>query len=285
MHFWCAAHSLNLGATTDCQAALKTHQYKRLYHPIFGKLQALWHKYNQLPKFANKYQQHFPYLGLVTPTARRWTSHYNSVQRILKLQKMDSTALAAVFVAAGQSPLAADHISFLEEWVNVTQNVAMTLDLLQGDEGIYLGYLLPAIQQLKEELEECMEKVTTCKPLANAALEGVKERFDCYSHSTEMLVAAAYLPEVKVDFLDDEGKKRARENLIEAANIDGPKVTASQEKKRTSFFAKRAKREDTAEGEVDRFLSSGTLELESVLHHKRIKEVSMHYNSVVAGSW
>ena len=76
--------------------------------------------------------------------------------------------------------------------------LASALDYLQGEATLYLGHLLPTIHFLKQYLEETKEEAVTCKPLAEAALQGVKKRFDAYFECKEMLIASTYLPEFKV---------------------------------------------------------------------------------------
>ncbi len=144
-------------------------------HPVFAKLKGIWNKYNTSTKFAGKANEFFPKLALVIPTETLWNSKYDSVERILKMRDKDGAALAALFAAASQSPLKPDQFTFLEEWKEVMQHVANGLDFLQGDDEVFLGYMLPTIQMMKEQLEETKEKVTMCKPLADAALRGIKE--------------------------------------------------------------------------------------------------------------
>ncbi len=156
------------------------------------------------------------------------------------MKDKDGAALTALFAAASQSPLKSDQFTFLEEWKEVMQHVASGLDFLQGDDGMFLGYMLPTIQMMKEQLEKTKEKVTMCKPLADAALRGIRKRFDAYFTVKEMLVASAYLPECKVDCLSEESKHLAKQYLVEAAREEGPEVTAGQEEcQKKGYFAKR----------------------------------------------
>ncbi len=110
MHFCCIAHSLNLLATTDCRKAQKMTVYNCMYQQVFGKLQGLWNKHNQSPKFEDKYKEYFPNLDLITPTATRWNSRYDSVKRILALYEKDSVAFTSVLAAANICPFTLEHI-------------------------------------------------------------------------------------------------------------------------------------------------------------------------------
>ena len=286
MHFRCIAHSLNLLATTDCRKAQKMTVYNRMYQQVFDKLQGLWNKYNQSPKFADKYKEYFPNLGLITPTATRWNSRYDSVKRILALYEKDSVAFTSVLAAANIRPFTPEHIPFLKEWVKVMKHVAIAMDYLQGDQGMFLGYLLPMIKYMKDQLEEAKKNVTVCKPLAEAALQGARNRFNAYFEHREMLVAAAYLPECKVDFLEEEQRELAKQFLIQAAIEETPEVTVSQEERptKTGPFAKRPHKLDTAEMEVTRYLADESDDIKSVLQFKRIKGVFLRYNAILPSS-
>ena len=180
MHFRCTAHSLNLVATTDAKAALKSGNiYHTLHHKTFGKLTKIWSLQNCSTKFSDEVHDK-PKKTLVTPTATRWNSTFDSVQRILKLRDSDSMGLAAVFDAGNVAPLKAQESAFLNEWAKVMSPLAMALDHLQGDSTMYLGYVLPMIIYLKSYLKEEMEAADKCKLLADVILKGVQKHFDPY---------------------------------------------------------------------------------------------------------
>jgi hypothetical protein len=69
-HQRCAAHTLNLIATTDIQDAEKDNVYKILSRHVFGKCQALFNKQNQSSQYADQIKN---VIGkyLITPNATR----------------------------------------------------------------------------------------------------------------------------------------------------------------------------------------------------------------------
>lgn len=55
--------------------------------------------------------------------------------------------------------------------------LAQALDILQGDTGMYMGYLLPVLTILKEKLQKLdINKFTYCQPLIAAILQGLNNR-------------------------------------------------------------------------------------------------------------
>lgn len=55
--------------------------------------------------------------------------------------------------------------------------LAQALDILQGDLGMYIGYLLPVLYTLKQKLV-CLEtkELNNCYPLITAIQSGLKKR-------------------------------------------------------------------------------------------------------------
>jgi len=76
-HRKCAAHRLNLVATTDI--AKLEGQLKRISVQTFAKLSGLWNKQNRSVTAANAIKISLGTL-LVTPGDTRWNSYYNAVE-------------------------------------------------------------------------------------------------------------------------------------------------------------------------------------------------------------
>lgn len=67
-------------------------------------------------------------------------------------------------------------IEFFEEYIVVMKNLACTVDLLQGENYCYLGYILSALLQLKINLQN-LHELSNCEPLKNALIDGINKRF------------------------------------------------------------------------------------------------------------
>ena len=59
------------------------------------------------------------------------------------------------------------------------QPIADALDILQGEKNVSMGYLLPTITVLKNELEAMIndQSITECKPLVRGLLAGIDNRY------------------------------------------------------------------------------------------------------------
>jgi len=67
-------------------------------------------------------------------------------------------------------------IEFFEEYVVVMKSIACTIDLLQGENHCYLGYVMPTLLQLKINLQH-LHELSNCEPLKNALIDGINKRF------------------------------------------------------------------------------------------------------------
>ncbi|QQP56027.1 Uncharacterized protein FKW44_000551, partial [Caligus rogercresseyi] len=136
--------------------------------------------------------------------------------------------------------------------------LAQALDILQSENNIFLGHLLPTISSLILHLKRIKEQSNKCRPLAEALLRGIHHRFDSYFESREMFVATSYLPEFKIRLFNSEQREKARKYLLEEVTsmddgLDSPEIESS--KGNSSFFCSEPSSEDTPDDEVNRFLA------------------------------
>ena len=83
-HQRCAAHTLNLVATSDTEAANRDAQYKKLSRSTFAKCSALWNKASRSTSFADVVRDKLQ-TCLVIPNATRWNSFFNAVDKLKDL--------------------------------------------------------------------------------------------------------------------------------------------------------------------------------------------------------
>ncbi|KAL4127450.1 hypothetical protein QTP88_011621 [Uroleucon formosanum] len=147
-HQRCAAHTLNLIATTDIGDAEKDKAYKILSRRVFGKCQALFNKQNQSTQYADQIKN---VLGryLITPNATRWNSFYDAIKCIVSnLNKIDE-----VFSITSLQPFSRPRETlFLIEYCKVMQPIAKSLDILQGDKHVFQRYMSSSTCQISSAL-------------------------------------------------------------------------------------------------------------------------------------
>lgn len=118
-HIRCAAHTLNLVATSDSAAAELDAQYSRIAKSVFRKCSALWSKQGQSNVSADLIRSHCGvYLRRPVPT--RGNSLHDAVEQLLKLHD-EGKDLERLFctlkLQALQRPA---EYKFMEEYCNVS---------------------------------------------------------------------------------------------------------------------------------------------------------------------
>ncbi len=92
----------------------------------------------------------------MTPSPTHWNSTYDAVKRVQELRDEDRVAFSAILAAADLPSMTVQEMAFIDEWTQVMRHVAGALDLLQGEEGIFLALeKVLAYCRLKKMLMKC----------------------------------------------------------------------------------------------------------------------------------
>ena len=221
----CAAHTLNLVATTDADNALNYRNFKNSFVTIFNKCRALWNKQNQSVLAAEKIYDKFG-KKFVTPNQTRWNSQYDSVVCILEIidkgkdLKEFNTVISDSYIKV--TKFLSTDVTFLRQYKTVMMPVAEGLDKLQSEKDAYQGLFIPVICLIIEELEEYSQNDELClvKPLVMALIEGMNKRFDEALDNSEYLLAAAFHPIFRLEWMEKllplkvESTKKTMKNLV-----------------------------------------------------------------------
>ncbi|XP_033217660.1 uncharacterized protein LOC117173288 [Belonocnema kinseyi] len=86
--------------------------------------------------------------------------------------------------------------------------LARSLDILQGDTTMYLGYLLPVIVPLKSKLQQLKyDGLKFCDPSDNSILNGVQDRFQALFNRFYLINAACLHSKFKFDWITEQSEK------------------------------------------------------------------------------
>ena len=198
-HFRCAAHRLNLVASSDCQSALDSPVCKRIYRSLTAKLQAIWNKQNRSVLASEKI--HATLGGLfVIPNTTRWNSFYDGMLRVHNYYQGDEASINSLFQSLDVRPITTDESVFLEEFIRVMKPVADGLDILQGEKTATAGHLVPTLLCILDEWKNIGDlKYTT--PLVNKMSTSIHRRFEKELSSDEFTIAAALHPAFKLNWI------------------------------------------------------------------------------------
>jgi len=68
-------------------------------------------------------------------------------------------------------------LEFLEEFQNVSKPIAYALDLLQGENGLFMGVTLPSLKRMNDMLLNMKNTTKFCNKFVEACLNGVEKPF------------------------------------------------------------------------------------------------------------
>ena len=265
-HRRCACHTLNLIPTNDVSTPkLANSAMKRISIQTFAKLSALWNKQNRSTQAAETILANLGTL-FVTPVETRWNSYYDSVARVqsvLSTPGMEAK-VDKVFDELGIQRLLTIQKSFIAEYVKVMAPLANGLDILQGENAVSLGYLVPTVTVIVTKLQKLLspppppqgepvsldqlplqhetqstnewKKLEVCESLAEALVVSVKKRFTPFLDDADAQLAAAVHPKFKLDWVEDVSQKTALIDLLRrrVASISQTESNISQPAQRPS---------------------------------------------------
>ncbi|XP_040069164.1 uncharacterized protein LOC120842207 [Ixodes scapularis] len=200
-HHRCAAHCLNLVSTVDASRASEDDAFSKAFTTVMRKCRCLWAKQGQSSVAAETVHKVCG-VYLPTPVTTRWNSLYDSLEFLLTLRR-NGKDLPALCRTLHLPPLNDPvDFNFIEEYCEVMKPVACALDVLQRDDQMFMGYLLPTLSVLQRRLEYAIMKgMRICAPLCQAVLEGLGKRFDHLMESRELLLASAVLPKFQLKWI------------------------------------------------------------------------------------
>lgn len=317
-HRKCAAHRLNLVATTDI--AKLEGQLKTTSVQTFAKLSGLWNKQNRSVTSANAIKTALGTL-LVTPGDTRWNSYYDAVARVHAI--LTNPDLEPQFDTLCDElqikRLLPRQKRFIGEYVLVMKPVCDGLDKLQGEREVGLGYLLPTLYVMNSKLESLLQpdsnnvvQLTVCEPLVHSLKNAIAARFD-ENNDKEAQLAAVVNPRFKLYWVDDlHEQSRLRSILKERvavllslnstqprpststsvdSSISDPGLSSASTTPDEFFSSLRVRREirlsqvpESADSEVEKYLADPAVELESLKAYPHIRQLYILLNTGLPSS-
>lgn len=158
-------------------------------------------------------------ISLKRPVPTRWNSLYDSLERLLSVEEFLGKLCDELNVPRFQSK----EIQFLKEFMEVSKPVALALDKLQGEFGVFMGSLLPTLFRVKTMITEIKEKTEYCKGFASAYLDGIDKRFGHLmkideTHPSNYVFAALTHPAFKLRWVQNELHDELKKQFILKAN-------------------------------------------------------------------
>ena len=144
-HERCAAHTLNLVASSDVDKSFSSSTLSRnIYRFSFAKCTTLWNKVSR-STLASDVVQETVKQKLLVPTPTRWNSYFDAVLRIIE---NGSAELSELCTKLDVRCFSDRELTFLTEYCKVLKPLARGLDILQGEDNCFYGTLLSILETI-----------------------------------------------------------------------------------------------------------------------------------------
>lgn len=177
-HSKCACHLFNLICTADV-AKITNETFNTILKSVDSKINKLCKK-QHYSDIASDYIR--GELGglFISKNDTRWNSDYNAKHRIYQYAIKKKTELTKVMNHFKVAPLQQIEIDFLSEYLLIMKEVVHVLELLQGEKQIGMGFLIPTLVVLEEQIESFKEhgNIKHCHPLLDQLKTSIHERYN-----------------------------------------------------------------------------------------------------------
>lgn len=207
-HRRCAAHTLNLVATTDLKK-VPLWSYQKTCEKAFAKAEALWKKQNRCTGVSTTISAA---LGrkLPSPSAVRWNSSLDSYVVLVQMfedEEKRRKLMKIMDETPGLERFTLQEIEVIKEYVEVMKPVAIALDCLQGEEYAYTGVLIPTIFGLMRDLSKMKDRTENplkyMKPVVKKLLTSLQSnrRFGKVLCDKDLMLGTAFNPLFKLPYI------------------------------------------------------------------------------------
>ena len=194
-HERCAAHTLNLVASSDIDKSLSSLSLsKNIYRSSFAKCTSLWNKASRSTVAADHVEVTLK-RKLTVPSSTRWNSYYDAVSRITEttLDELNTLCTKLELRCFTEKEL-----TFLKEYCKVLNPLVRGLDILQGEENCFYGTLLPTLVTILKKTKAIKTQLTSMTTgLAFSLEDAINRRFEKVLDSNDAIISVITLPKFK----------------------------------------------------------------------------------------
>uniref|UniRef100_H3B2V5 HAT C-terminal dimerisation domain-containing protein n=1 Tax=Latimeria chalumnae TaxID=7897 RepID=H3B2V5_LATCH len=290
-HQHCTAHTLNLIAAYDIHKHLScTSSTSAVYRSSIAKCSAFWNKasrsckvYEVIEDNANR--------KLIVPCV----TSYNAVKRVMSIEH-----LSIVCNEMGVAKFKMHEITFLQKYCKDIKFPAMALDILQGEEKCYYGYLLPTLLKLMDCLQHSKVDLKVATSLPDAIITSICKQFALLLDNTEeAMLAAVTLPTFKLRWLLEDKHEHAKMVVNEEARkiSSGAGTTLPLQRQESAvvcavsncdnffdYHQPAPQAVDVIADEVNKFLCDNDISLACMSKYPNMREVFLKYNATIPSS-
>ena len=236
-----------------------------------AKCSAIWNKAHW-SSLATEVIQEIANMQFTVPSVTRWNSEFRAINKVVGLPE---DQLRDICEKVGVPMLHPQESSFLKEYTEVLQPLALAIDILQGENKCYLGFVIPTLLSLNTKLSERLPHVIYTAHIITAITETIGVRFGSVLSRQEAKMATTTLPKFSLCWLSPEKREDMRRTLLQEATAleqqqspvamrhDDSKSDDSDE----SFFVfdtAKSPSDSTAHKEVRKYLEDSDINVKSL---------------------
>lgn len=292
-HHRCAAHTLNLIATTDLDKAASQGVSRKLYRSAMSKCAAIWNKAHRSSHAADAIEE-IAQMRCLVPSVTRWSSEYHAIEKLMSLTESQLNGICDQLKLAKLHP---QETMFLKEYTAILKPLAYSINLLQGEKNCYFGYIVPTILSLKAKLAEKLTQVQFSAHILSAVIKAIDTRFGQVLASHEARMAASTIPKFRLWWLADEERGAMKTAMVqesrllhkepsEDAGTTGNAAVGGDPEDDENFFTFETTQmtSSSAEEEVQRYLQDPDKSLASLKMYPMIRDLFLKYNTTLPSS-
>ena len=152
----------------------------------------------------------------LVPSVTRWSSEYHAIEKLMSLTESQLSGICDQLEVAKLHP---QEIMFLKEYTAILKPLAYSINLLQGENNCYFGYIVPTILSLKVKLAEKLTQVQFSTHILSAVIKAIDTRFGQVLASHEARMAASTIPKFRLWWLADEERLAMKTAMIQEIRL------------------------------------------------------------------
>ncbi|KAM7299044.1 hypothetical protein ISCGN_019611 [Ixodes scapularis] len=192
----------------------------------------------------------------------------------------------------GKAEHIGNHGRLLEKFQPVMKPIANALDILQADDKMYLGYLLPTITATRRRLA-ALSGLEDCRPLKSAITDGIEKRFTGAMDDTALVISALLITRFKLQRVPEADRDRVIQLLkTEVSRLPRREHHATSDPPATgepedffSFNKEGHCRRDSEAQDVMLYLQSDDNDVKDVLKYSTLHSLFLKFNAAVPSRW
>lgn len=166
-----------------------------MYRSATAKCSSIWNKAHRSSLAAEAIQE-IAKMQFIVPSITRWSSEFRAIS------KVDSEEQLRAICDKLDAPMFhPQEAAFLKEYSEALQPLASAIDILQGENKCFLGFVVPTLLSLKAKLSEKLPHVIYTAHIITTIIDAVDERFGSVLACHEAQMATATLPKFRLCWL------------------------------------------------------------------------------------